>query len=138
MGKPRTPSAWTMMGFGVIALVIGALGLIRPELELRMLGFPVLDDAQRSDGDFTSVFLAASSMASFNMGVYYILSSLANWKAFFRWTVPFRFLTCVVFTTLVVTGVSPSGLLGIGLWEGVGAVVTGVALGYERRKSRSA
>ncbi|MFD7408391.1 hypothetical protein ACFV7R_38370 [Streptomyces sp. NPDC059866] len=42
--------------------------------------------------------MTASSMAAVNMGVYYVPAALSDWKAFFRWTVPFRLLTCTVFT----------------------------------------
>ena len=37
---------WTMFIFGVLALLLGLLGLIRPELLLSILGFTVLDRGQ--------------------------------------------------------------------------------------------
>lgn len=43
-------------------------------------------------------------MAALNMGVYFRLASLADWQPFFRWTVPFRLLTCAVFTLTVFIG----------------------------------
>src|SRR5690606_36269859 len=69
----RAASAWTMFIFGILALILGLLSLIQPEITLQLLNLPVLDRANRLEGDFTVVFLTASSMASFNMGVYYVL-----------------------------------------------------------------
>jgi len=68
--KIRDASGWTMFIFGVLALLLGLLGLIRLEILLSILGFDVLDRAARSVSDYTLVFAVASSMASFNMGVY--------------------------------------------------------------------
>ncbi|WP_351225600.1 hypothetical protein [Streptomyces sp. NPDC002133] len=125
-----------MAVFGILAAALGVVGLIAPDALLSLMGFKPTPDSGRADGDHTLVFLTASSMAAVNMGVYYILASLADWKPFFRWTVPFRLLTCTVFTLAVIGGRAPSGFLGVGLWEGVGALVTGVALRYEGRGAR--
>lgn len=130
---PRSVSGWTMAVFGVLAAVMGGVGLVAPDALLTVLGFAPAEGARRAEGDHTLVFLTASSMAALNMGVYYVLAALSDWTAFFRWTVPFRLLTCTVFTLAVITGRAPAGLLGVGLWEGTGAVVTGVALRHERR-----
>ena len=43
--KIRDASGWTMLVFGVIALLLGLLGLPRPESLLSLLGFTVLDRA---------------------------------------------------------------------------------------------
>ncbi|MEV8586067.1 hypothetical protein [Streptomyces sp. NPDC051180] len=131
MRLPRSLSGWTMAVFGVLAAALGVVGLVSPDVLLTVMGFDPVAEGGRADGDHTLVFLTASSMAALNMGVYYVLAALADWKAFFRWTVPFRLLTCAVFTLAVVTGRAPAGFLGVGLWEGLGAVVTGAALRYE-------
>lgn len=130
---PRSPSGWTMAVFGVLAAVMGVVGLVAPDALLTVMGFAPAKGSRRTDGDHTLVFLTASSMAALNMGVYYVLAALSEWKAFFRWTVPFRLLTCAVFTLAVISGRAPSGFLGVGLWEGIGAVATGAALRRERR-----
>ncbi|MFF6979918.1 hypothetical protein ACFZAV_19700 [Streptomyces sp. NPDC008343] len=130
---PRSPSGWTMAVFGVLAAVMGAVGLVAPDALLTVMGFAPEASSRRAEGDHTLVFLTASSMAALNMGVYYVLAALSDWKAFFRWTVPFRLLTCTVFTLAVITGRAPAGFLGVGLWEGIGAVVTGAALRLEGR-----
>ncbi len=131
----RDASGWTIFIFGVLALLLGLAGLLRPELLLSLLGFTVIDRAARLAGDYTLVFLIASSMASFNMGAYYVLAALNNNKQFYRWTVPFRFLTPAVFTIAVLTGLAPVRFLGVAAWELTGAIATGIALWYEDKKS---
>lgn len=129
--RPRSAAGWTMAVFGACALVMGVTGLVAPGALLGALGFA--DPDVRAPADHTRTFLTASSMASLNMGAYYLLAAAADWRAFFRWTVPFRLLTCAVFTLSVVGGAAPAGFLGVGLWEGAGAAATGYALLRERR-----
>ena len=62
MRLPRSGAGWTIAVFGLLALLLGALGLIWPETQLRLLGFEV--PAERAPGDYTGTFLTASSMAS--------------------------------------------------------------------------
>ena len=133
--KLRDASGWTMFIFGVLALLLGLLGLIRPELLLSILGFSVLDRTARAAGDYTIVFMTASSMASFNMGVYYILAALNDIRKFYLWTVPFRLVTFTVFTIVAVTGTAPMRFIGVGIWEGLGAVVTGLALYFDNKRA---
>jgi Na+-driven multidrug efflux pump len=130
----RDASGWTMFIFGVLAALLGLVGLLRPEFLLSLLGFTVLDRAARVAGDYTLVFLIASSMASFNMGAYYVLASLHDNKQFYRWTVPFRCITPIVFTIAVLTGLAPTRFLGVAAWELTGAIATGIALWYEDKK----
>ena len=136
--KLRDASGWTMFIFGVLALLLGLLGLIRPELLLSILGFSVLDRAVRAAGDYTIVFMTASSMASFNMGVYYILAALNDMKKFYLWTVPFRLVTFTVFTIVAVTGTAPMRFIAVGLWEGIGALVTGLTLYLDSKRTPQA
>jgi hypothetical protein len=132
--KIRDASGWTMFIFGALAFLLGLTGLIRPEILLSVLGFEVVERAQRAASDYTIVFMTASSMASLNMGVYYVLAALNDVKSFYRWTVPFRVLTFTVFTTVVITGIAPKPFFGVGAWELLGAIATGVALGKEAKK----
>jgi hypothetical protein len=132
--KIRDASGWTMFIFGALAFLLGLVGLIRPELLLSILGFTVLDRAARPAGDYTLVFMIASSMASFNIGVYYMLAALHNLKQFYRWTVPFRCVTPVVFSIAVLTGLAPARFLGVAAWELAGAIATGLALWQENKK----
>ncbi len=132
--KIRDAAGWTIFIFGILAFLLGLTGLIRPEILLSILGFEVVERAQRAASDYTIVFMTASSMASFNMGVYYIFAALNDVKIFYRWTVPFRVVTFVVFTTVVITGIAPMKFLGVGIWELVGAISTGIAL-YGKRST---
>ena len=130
----RDASGWTMFIFGALALLLGLVGLLRPELLLSLLGFTVVDRATRAAGDYTLVFMIASSMASFNIGAYYILAALNDLKPFYKWTAIFRCVTPVVFTLAVLRGLAPTRFLGVAAWELTGAIATGVALWYENRK----
>jgi len=132
--KIRDASGWTMFIFGLLALLLGLIGLIRPEFLLSLLGFDVLERAQRSASDYTIVFMTASSMASFNIGIYYILAALSDIKVFYRWTVPFRVLTFLVFSTVVINGIAPTRFFAVGAWELTGAIATGLALYFENKK----
>ena len=49
----RSASGWTMFVFGILAFLLGLLGLIRPEVVLSLLGFTVLDRAARVTGGYT-------------------------------------------------------------------------------------
>src|SRR5688572_19066405 len=132
--KIRDASGWTMFIFGILALLLGLVGLIHPEMLLTLLGFDLIERTQRMPGDYTLVFMIASSMASFNIGVYYVLAVLNDVKIFYRWTVPFRILTFIIFTTVVLNGLAPNRFLAVGIWELVGALSTGIALYMEGKK----
>jgi hypothetical protein len=132
--KIRDASGWTIFIFGALAFLLGLIGLIRPEILLSILGFEVLERAGRAAGDYTITFMTASSMASFNVGIYYILAALNDVKIFYRWTVPFRTVTFIVFTTIVFFGIAPQKFLGVAVWELAGALATGIALYREDRK----
>lgn len=136
--KIQNASGWTMFVFGILALLLGLIGLIRPEILLSILGFETVDRALRAGSDYTIVFMTASSMASFNMGVYYVFAAINDVKIFYRWTVPFRIVTFTVFTIIVIAKIAPINFLGIGIWELVGALSTGIALYIEDRKLQEA
>ncbi|WP_244252484.1 hypothetical protein [Micromonospora antibiotica] len=136
MRLPRSGAGWTIAVFGVLAVLLGAFGLVWPEAQLRMLGFEV--PQTRAAGDYTGTFLTASSMASFNMGVYYLLAVATEWRAFYRFTVVFRLVTFTVFTLTVLADVAPDRFIGVALWEGVGAVATALGLRWDARRSTGA
>ena len=75
-------------------------------------------------------------MASFNIGVYYVLAALNDMRKFYRWTVPFRAVTFTVFTISVLTGLAPARFMLVAVWELTGAIATGVAFYYEKRQVR--
>ncbi|WBB66001.1 hypothetical protein [Micromonospora sp. WMMD812] len=133
MKLPRTVAGWTIAVFGVLALVMGAVGLLWPEAMLRSLGFEV--PATRALGDHTGTFLLASSMASFNMGVYYLLATATEWRSFYRFTVVFRLVTFTVFTIAVLADIAPDRFFGVAAWEGLGAVATALGLWWDARRA---
>ncbi|GGM59781.1 hypothetical protein GCM10011608_51100 [Micromonospora sonchi] len=133
MRLPRSVAGWTIAVFGVLALVMGAVGLLWPEALLAMLGFEIPET--RSSGDYTGVFMTASSMASFNMGVYYLLATATEWRAFYRFTVVFRLVTFTVFSLVVLADVAPGRFFGVALWEGLGAVATAAGLWWDARRA---
>ena len=49
--KIRDAAGWTIFIFGILALILGLVGLIRPEILLSILGFEVLESTQRAIGD---------------------------------------------------------------------------------------
>jgi hypothetical protein len=71
----RTISDLTVFTFGLMTMLIGLIGLIQPETILKLMNFIVLDRSKRADGDHTITFLISSSVASFNMGIYYLLAA---------------------------------------------------------------
>lgn len=132
--KIRDASGWTIFVFGFLALLLGLVGLVRPETLLSLLGFPVLERAARAAGDYTLLFMTASAMASFNMGAYYIFAALNDVKQFYKWTVPFRAITFIVFTLAVASQLAPAGFFGVGAWELAGAAATFLALRSDHKK----
>lgn len=133
MRLPRSGAGWTIAVFGVLALLLGALGLIWPQAQLRLLGFEV--PVQRAPSDYTGTFLTASAMASFNMGVYYLLATATEWRSFYRFTVFFRLVTFTVFSIAVLSDVAPDRFFGVALWEGLGAVATAIGLWWDARRA---
>ena len=134
--KIRDASGWTMFIFGVMAFLLGVVCIIRPEILLAILGFEVVERAARASSDYTLTFITASSMASLNMGIYYVLAALNDVKIFYRWTVPFRGLTFIVFTTVVILGIAPLKFIGVPVWELTGAIATGIALAREKTTNK--
>lgn len=130
------PAGWTIAVFGALALLLGAAGLLAPQIVLALLGFATVPAAERAAFDYTTVFLMASSMASVNMGVYYLLAAFTGMRQFFGWTVPFRILTFCVFSLAVVSGYAPPRFFGVAAWELAGALATGAALAYEQRRGQ--
>lgn len=121
-----------MFIFGFLAFVLGLVGLKNPQALLKQMGFTAVSPQDRADHDYTHVFVMTSSMASTNMGIYYMLAALFNVRRFFTWTVPFRVVTFTVFTTAVLKKYAPVKFLMVAVWELVGALLTGWALWAEK------
>ncbi len=131
LSKPQGVTAWVFWIFGVLALLLGLVGIIYPEALLMQLGFVIQPRALRPETDYTLVFITASSMASFNMGAYYMFAAQTNTVKFYFWTIPFRFVTVTVFSLLIIRGWAPISFFVIPLWEFLGALTTAWAIWYE-------
>jgi uncharacterized membrane protein HdeD (DUF308 family) len=132
----RDASGWTMFVFGLLALLLGLLGILRPEFLLSILGLSQPGGATRATGDHTLAFTIASAMASFNVGAYYVLAALNDMKKFYLWTVPFRGLTFAVFGIAALTRLAPAPFFGLAAWEAAGAAATGLALYFDNQRTR--
>ena len=124
-----------MFVFGFLAFVLGLVGLKNPQTLLKQMGFTAVPPQDRADHDYTHIFVMTSSMASTNMGIYYMLAALLNVRRFFYWTVPFRIVTFSVFTTAVLKKYAPVKFLMVAVWELVGALLTGWALWAEKENA---
>ncbi|CAF3846763.1 unnamed protein product [Rotaria sp. Silwood1] len=102
-----------------------------PETILSQMNFIVLDRSTRQNGDYTIAFLLCSSMASLNMGIYYLLAAWNQWTKFYQFTVVFRLLTVTMFSLAIKNGHAPEGFIGVVIWELLGALITGTALWYD-------
>lgn len=130
MKKHQNASRWTIFIFGFLAFVLGLSGLKDPKNLLKQMGFKAIDS--RAEHDYTEVFVMTSSMASTNMGIYYMLAAIFNVRRFFAWTVPFRIVTFSIFSTAVFKKKAPARFLMVAVWELVGALLTGWALWREK------
>jgi hypothetical protein len=125
-------SSWTILLFGVMAFVSGIIGIFKPNTLLKQMNFETTTAATRKSYDYTMTFMIASSVASTNMGAYYILAALSNIQQFYMWTVPFRIFTFIVFTWSVRAKIAPSGFIIVAITELIGSLATFAALVYER------
>jgi len=133
----RTGADLTIFVFGLMAIIAGLIGLVSPELMLRLMNVPILDRTLRQQGDYTIVLLLASSVASLNMGIYYLLAAWNQWREFYKFTVVFRLVTVVVFFLAVINDHAPNGSIGIAVWELLGAFVTGITLWYDSNRRKN-
>jgi hypothetical protein len=98
------------------------------------IGGEIIPAAERASTDYTIAIIIASSMASLNMGVYYVLAAWYDIKKFFSWTVPFRTLTFSVFTISAILKIVPASFILIACWELTGAIATGLAIYWENKR----
>ena len=101
--------------FGFSVVLSGFFGLVFPE----RLAFSM----QVNGSVPPYMFVKLTSIASFNMGVYYCLAALFGNSEFYSWTVPFRFVTVTYFLLSF-----PS----LAWFELLGALATGYFLWQER------
>ncbi|MFC8827375.1 hypothetical protein ACFT9I_18760 [Streptomyces sp. NPDC057137] len=129
---PRTATDWTIAVSGVLALTMGAAGLIRPDKQLEMMGD---NPDERGPGDHTPAVLATSSIAAVNMGWLYLRGVKKDWPGFPAFTVGARSLMAAGMVGLMATGRAPKSFKAAALWEGLGAAATGAAIIWDRRRA---
>lgn len=105
---------FTIHLFGFSSLLAGIATLYDPAQSLEMLNLPY--DAIPA--------VRGNALAAIAMGIYYSLAGYQDNIAFFYATVPMRGLTTVVFWM--------QGWYVPAIWEGVGALATGLALLWAR------
>jgi len=105
-----SPAALTIYAFGATALIAGIASLLDPALSSSQQGFPVA----------CAPVARGNALAAIAMGLYYNLAAYQENTTFFIATVPMRLLTTSVFFA--------QGWTAPAVWEGAGAVTTGVAL----------
>lgn len=113
---PSFYTAYTILAFGITSFLSGAYSLLFPSRFLSTFSLPA------------SALPAArgNALAAIAMGIYYTLASVQENRAFFAATVPMRLLTATVFW------MQGGGWRVPGLWEGIGAGLTGLTLLLER------
>jgi hypothetical protein len=104
--------------FGVYLLLLGALLVLAPNLVLGW--FRIAATAE--------VWIRIVGMLVLIIGAYYVLASLAEVRAFMRWTVPLRASVPVFFVAFVLTGLAPPVLILFGVVDLAGAAWTAWAL----------
>lgn len=107
-----SPAALTIYAFGVTALTFGIISLLLPEHSLSTLGLQAAC-LPAANGN---------ALAAIAMGIYYTLAAYQDNVAFFKLTVPMRLLTTFVFWRQGGSWRMPA------IWEGLGALSTGLAL----------
>ncbi|CAF1357963.1 unnamed protein product [Rotaria sordida] len=110
---PATVSDLIVGGFGLISVISGFFGLIYPEMILEIMHLTVVDRSVRQSADYTITFLICLSIASFNIGLYYLIAVWYRWKKFYKLTVMFRFLTFFVLALTIANNSLPKCLIAV-------------------------
>ncbi|KAF2179002.1 hypothetical protein K469DRAFT_597641 [Zopfia rhizophila CBS 207.26] len=105
-------AAYTIYAFGLTSFVFGTLSLISPESSLSTLELP----------SACIPVTNGTNLAAIAVGIYYTLAAYQENMAFFNLTVPMRLLTTMVFWN------QGGPWRGPAAWEGVGALLTWLAL----------
>lgn len=121
-----SPADWTIVIYGLLALILGVIGLAKSDLQFRMMG---IEPAQRrEEGDLTLASFGASSVAAINMGVLYTVGTLLHWRGFPIFTLYARSLMGIGFIFMMATGRAPRQFKGAAIWEFAGVIITGAAM----------
>ncbi|MEV4625610.1 hypothetical protein AB0J90_04890 [Micromonospora sp. NPDC049523] len=125
---------WTLTTLGVLGGVLGALGVVSPNRQLRMSGFET--PAEHGPGDHTTAVMGSSSFAAIGEGAAYLFGAGKGWPGFPAYVMARRLLMAGGLAGLAVTGRAPRSFVGAAAWEAVGAAAIGAASWVDRRATR--
>ncbi|KAK6526512.1 hypothetical protein TWF694_005095 [Orbilia ellipsospora] len=119
---PRSFAAITIHLFGISAFIAGTLTTISPAITASNLSLPAIPGTLES--------VQANGLAAIAMGIYYNIAGYQENRTFMIATVPMRLLTTMVFLKSAAQAgdVDGGGWMTAGLWEGLGALATAIAL----------
>jgi hypothetical protein len=109
--------------FGLYLLVIGTGFLVVPNFFLALFGLPATGE----------VWIRVMAMLLLFLGCYDVLSARAEFKPFFRWSVPLRASVILFFAAFVMLRMVQPVLLLFGAIDLLAAVWTAVALRVDAR-----
>lgn len=135
MRASRSASKWVITGLGAFALVMGVVGLVDPERQAGMMGFPAI--AVRSPDDHTATLLVITSLATINTAVLYLVGAAKRWPGFSAWATAARALMGAGLATLALSGKGPGAFMGAAVWEWIGAALVGTSSLWDRRRAEA-
>jgi len=115
----KTPTAWSVGGFGALTILTAWVTLIAPQSILGLLGF---------DGDVNSELIYLVIVASQAIGLFYVLAAYYDTSWFYGWSVVIRAVNFVLFSIVALMGLTPINVLAVAFWEGLGAVATAITM----------
>jgi hypothetical protein len=87
----RQPAArWVIGALGLLAVVMGAFGVIDPDGQAHMMGLSLIRG--RPLGDHTEEMLMITSLAAINTGSLYLAGAMKQWSGFVVWAIKARFV----------------------------------------------
>jgi hypothetical protein len=132
MNTPRgSATYWTLSTLGVLGGLLGAMGVVRPDRQLRMSGFET--PAERGPGDHTLAVMGSSSVAAIGEGAAYLFGAAKGWPGFPAYVMARRLLMAGGLAGLAVTGRAPRSFVNAAAWEALGAAAVAVASWADHR-----
>jgi hypothetical protein len=111
---------------------MGVFGLIDPDTQAQMMGFPSVP--VRPSGDHTATLLMITSLATINTALLYLIGAVRSWPGFLVWVLAARFLMGAGLGALALSGTAPVEFIGAAVWEWAGALAIGAAGWWDRRR----
>ncbi|USW49291.1 hypothetical protein Slin15195_G026100 [Septoria linicola] len=110
-----SPAAYTIYAFGIASFVAGLQTFLSPHSSLQSFELPIA----------ALPALKGNGLAATAMGIYYTLAARQENKSFFLLTIPMRLVAAITFSQFDGTWKLAA------FWEGGGALLTAVALGWD-------